>query len=163
MSLTYEQVVKRNRRNPRRDYGLARRLARLEGHAARGLARDDFQLSLHEGANDWHQPGRSFGPSPLGPDHPKKNKVTDSDGNPRIVALSADQRIWRYKQAGGRLPSSPAMPLLEAAETPYDGREHARNLGITTRQRRRLVHKANRTSGYTARVERHEARARAGR
>lgn len=108
----------------------------------------DFHRDVHRVATSgWKQPGRRFGPIPLGPDTPKANKVTDSDGNPRIAALSADQRIWRYKEAAGRMPSAPAMPLLETAEDEYDARQHARNLGVTMRQRRRIVHKANHATG----------------
>lgn len=115
MTLTYEQVVTRNRRHrdPRTqqvDRALAR-AARAHG----GLHREPHQ-EIEIG--NWKQPGRRFGPSPLGPDHPKANKVTDSDGNARIMPLTTGQRQARYAESGA----------------PY---------GFTPRQRRRVVRKDN--------------------
>lgn len=68
---------------------------------------------------EWKQPGRRFGPSPLGPDTPKANKLTDRDGNPRIAPLTADQRMANY------------------------GRTRRGRQFLTGRQERRLTHKAN--------------------
>ena len=62
----------------------------------RRVHRTDDQQALHHGGNGWHQPGRRFGPSPLGPEHPKANKLTDKDGNARIAPLTYDQRTARY-------------------------------------------------------------------
>jgi hypothetical protein len=104
----------------------------------------------------WHQPGRRFGPSPLGPDKPKMNKVTDRDGNPRVVPLTWEQRHrayvtlprrWTGGDGGGdrierrtRATEAQRHPLYFAS---LSGQERAALLGVTPRQLRRLEHKEN--------------------
>jgi hypothetical protein len=138
VTLTYEQVTKRNKRHrDPRTRATDRALARASRQRGARLHREPHQeIELP----DWKQPGRRFGPSPLGPDHPKLNKVTDSDGNARIMPLTADQRITRYLKASHR---SAARPRDDADESDYDARRHAELLGVTLRQLRRIVHKAN--------------------
>jgi hypothetical protein len=139
------KIVKRNR---------AQRpllAAELRARLPKRLARDDFQTELHDGGRDWKQPGRRYGPIPLG-GTPKMNKLTDPDGNPRIAPLSADQRLMRYYVSPGHRNPRPATPTDDETEqympgpsyvTGEDARRHAQLLGVTTRQRRRMVHKAN--------------------
>jgi hypothetical protein len=90
---------------------------RLRVH--RELWQDGLHLMTVGGG--WKQPGRRFGPGPLGPNVPKANKVTDSDGNPRVMPLTTGQRQAGYAKGGA----------------PY---------GFTRRQRRRIVHKNNHAS-----------------
>lgn len=95
----------------------------------------------------WKQPGRRFGPTPLGPDVPKENKGVDGGGNPRILPLRADQRLARYYAGPGKRYSRMPEPDDDGAvidRSELTGRERAALLGLTTRQRRRLTHKANR-------------------
>jgi hypothetical protein len=141
--LTYDQVTKRNQRH---NHHIGLELDPL----MRRLCRDDFQTDLHQAAVEpsWKQPGRSFGPSPLGPDSPKANKVTDSAGNPRIAPLSADQRLTRYATGGRPVrriqPTDGEFGYADFERmSPQDARLHAGLLGVTLRQRRRIVHKAN--------------------
>lgn len=104
----------------RRHAGTAGHPSGMQAHplSRARVHRDDFQTELHDGGSDWKQPGRRYGPSPVGPDQPKKNKVTDRDGNPRIAPLTGAARQRAYAEAGA----------------PY---------GFTRRQRRRITHKNN--------------------
>jgi len=149
VNTAHTRVVQANRRHGQHSGPVA-------SYGARRVHRDDFQAELHRAATDpvWRQPGRRHGPTPLGPDTPKANKLTDRDGNPRIVPLSADQRVARYFGTIGT--RRPARPRDDAEVERYapgptytwgeDARRHAALLGLTMRQRRRMVHKANRTS-----------------
>lgn len=130
--MTPQQVLKRNRRHTQHG-GDARLAGRTAAH----------RLPLHR--EQWHrpltfeqkQPGRTSGPAPQ-QNYPQ-----------RQVRLTADQRLSRYYAAPGHLPC-PATPRPEeedlasdAAPSGVDARRHAALLGVTLRQRRRTVHKAN--------------------
>lgn len=116
-----EKVIKVNRAHSRlhlpvdldrRPLGGRTRVYRADATGTQGVG----------GTSGWKQPGRRFGPMPLGPDKPKVNKLTDSNGNPRIVPLDYDQRVDNYLAQPG---------------------QQGRCGTVTRAQVRRLTHKRN--------------------
>lgn len=134
-----------------------RRLRRGDGHRTYGPALRTGAMFQRTPAGEpgiepeeggaWKQPGRRFGPSPIGPDHPKLNKVTDRDGNPRIMPLTADQRLSRYYASPGAVRRVRPNPEADD-DAPLSPYHRAALLGLTMRQARRLRKKANRTSPH---------------
>ena len=126
-----EHVIKRNRRHP------APLVWEEQIKRPRRTHREDHHRME---VNTWHQPGRRYGPSPLGPDHPKANKLTDRDGNPRIAPMQTTVRLLHYQRVSGRHAVAPDSAAGEAMLT---ARRRAALLGVTVPQARRLAKKAN--------------------
>jgi hypothetical protein len=148
--LTYQQIVKRNRAQAQHP-GL-----HLDPLMKRVHREPHHGLDLMTRTNLWKQPGRRFGPSPMGPAHPKANKLSDRDGNPRIAPLDYATRHRHYvsgpaRWTGGWAKGEPVERQTYIGERLRNPifflalpvREQTYRLGVTPRQRRRLEHKAN--------------------
>ena len=150
--LTYQQVIERNRRQAQHP-GL--HLDPLMHKVHRDPHHEEVRMSLVE-RGAWKQPGRRFGPAPMGPDQPKRNKLTDTDGNPRIAPLPYATRHRHYTSGPKRYVGGHQHGELIERRTFIGERlrnpifflalpvgEQTRRLGVTPAQRRRQEHTMN--------------------